>query len=122
MASSVYVFNGAPVSMSMNINNGDTLLQVSAADKSSGWTPGTPDNNPSFSGNSNPPKGEFGYGANYCTITPATGGGAVTVTVNVPGSVNPASDLQLYLFYKDTTHSTWVLLADGVPVSGNISL
>jgi hypothetical protein len=118
MASVVYIFNAASVAINVIVNNG-TQFSVPAATAST-WGPGVPTTNPTFSG-SLPAQGQFGYGVNNCAITPATGGGTVTASVNVPQSINPSDAIQLYLFYQNTTSVSWVLLDNGRAVAGNLT-
>jgi hypothetical protein len=119
MASVVYIFNAASVPINVIVNNGTTQFSVPAASTTT-WAPGVPTTNPSFTG-SLPAQGQFGYGVNNCAITPSTGGGTATASVNVPQSINPSDAIQLYLFYQNTTAVSWVLLDNGRAVSGNLT-
>jgi hypothetical protein len=118
MASVVNVFNAASVPINIIVNNG-TQFSAPAANSTT-WVPGVPTTNPPFTGNV-PAQGSFGYGANNCAITPATGGGTATATVTVPTSINPSDAIQLYLYYQSPTLVSWVLLDNGRAVSGNLS-
>jgi hypothetical protein len=119
MASVVNIFNAASVPINININNSSTQFSVPAANSTT-WAPGVPTTNPPFT--SLPAQGSFGYGANYCTISPSTGGAPAPATINVPNSINPSDAIQLYLYYVDTEHVSWVLLDNGRAVAGSLTL
>jgi hypothetical protein len=120
MASVVTMFNASATRINVVVNNG-SLFTISAVSPSLNWYPVGPAKQPAFTGNQ-PAQGAFGYGANQCAITPATGGSTNTVTINIPNTVNPSDALQLYLFYEDDTHVTWVVLDNGRAVSGSVNL
>lgn len=120
--STVYVFNAADTAINFVINNG-SQVQIAASAGPGSWTPGTaPTGTPIQMNYGLPAAGILGYGPNNCTLTPATSGGEAPVTITVPKSILPPSQVQLYLFYADADHVTWVLLDQGLPVSGSLSL
>lgn len=118
MASVINIFNAASVPINVIVNNG-TQFTVPKCDGTT-WAPGVPTTNPPFTGNL-PAPGQFGYGTNSCAITPSTGEGTATASVNVPQSINPADAIQLYLFYQSTNVVSWMLLDNGRAVAGNLS-
>ena len=120
MASVVFMFNAASVAVNVIVNNGPQQFSVPAANLTT-WGPGVPTTNPTFSGNASPPQGQFGFGNNNCAITPSIGGATTTVAVNIPETINPADAIQLYLYYVDTEHVSWVLLDNGRAVAGNLT-
>jgi hypothetical protein len=120
MTSVVSMFNASATSISVVVNNG-TAFGIFAASPTLRWIPIPPAKQPIFTSNQ-PMQGAFGYGANQCAITPSTGGLTNTLTINIPNTINPSDALQLYLFYEDNTHVTWVLLDNGRAVAGSLNL
>ena len=119
MAEVVNMFNASATRINVVINNGGEFT-ISAASPSLKWYPVPPSKQPAFTG-SLPAQGAFGYGANQCAITPASGGSPNPVTITIPNTINPSDSIQLYLFYEDDTHVTWIVLDNGRAVSGSLS-
>jgi hypothetical protein len=120
MTSIVSMFNASATSINVVVNNG-TQFTIYAASPALNWYPVSPAKQPAFSGNV-PVKGAFGYGNNQCAITPASGGSTNTLTITIPNTINPSDAVQLYLFYEDDSHVTWVLLDNGRAVDGSLDL
>jgi hypothetical protein len=120
MTSIVSMFNASATGIKVVVNNG-TQFTIFAASPSLNWYPVSAAKQPAFSG-SVPRQGVFGYGDNQCAITPASGGSTNTLTINIPQTINPNDAVQLYLFYQDDSHVTWVLLDNGRAVNGSLNL
>lgn len=120
---SVYIFNAAPAGVYMTVNNGPNRFVVTECDKTT-WAPGSPPaaDLPNFTGAATAPAGEFKVGVNSVDLAPVLGGSAQPTTITIPNSVNPRSTLQLYLFWETTASVSWMLLADGQPIGGNLVL
>lgn len=118
----VYVFNAAPADLFMVVNNGPNRFTVPMCGDD--WAPGVPAtaDAPKFTGTAAGAPGEFKIGANTVGLTPKSGGGTSNTTITIPNTVNPRSDLQLYIFYKDTDSVSWTLLDNGMPVGGSVAL
>lgn len=123
MSRNVYVFNAAPVGIYMTVNNGPNRVTVDASNDTS-WAPGTPAGAslPVFTGTASGQPGEFHIGDNSVALTPTSGGGVANVSIHVPNSVNPRSDLQLYIFWATTESVSWMLLEDGQPINGTFAI
>jgi hypothetical protein len=120
MASVVNMFNASATRINVVVNNGGQFT-IFAASPSLNWFPVSPARQPAFTGNV-PAPGAFGYGDNQCAITPASGGSTNTSTITIPDTINPNASIQLYLFYEDDSHVSWVVLDNGRAVSGTLNL
>lgn len=120
MTGTVHVFNGAAPTLTITVNNGGAFT-VRGTSSSLRWTPLPSRQPPSFTG-AKPAKGALGYGTNNCGIGVSPGTSMKPVDIDIPGHVDPGAALQLYFFGKDIDHVTWVLLADGFPVAGKVSV
>lgn len=120
MAGVVNMFNASATRINVVVNNGGPFT-IFAASPSLQWYPVSPAKQPAFTGNL-PAPGQFGYGENECAISPATGGSTNPLTITIPVTINPSDSIQLYLFYEDDTHVTWVVLDNGRAVSGCLNL
>ncbi|MGY9045682.1 hypothetical protein P775_00960 [Puniceibacterium antarcticum] len=118
--SKVYIFNAAPISLYMTVNNGPKRFTVAECDSTS-WAPGVPAaaDLPVFTGSASGAPGEFKVGVNSVEITPTSGGGQSSVSITIPTSVNPRDELQIYIFWASTTSVSWMLLSDGAPIQGS---
>jgi hypothetical protein len=120
MASVVNMFNASATRINVVVNNGSQFT-IFAASPSLNWFPVPPARQPTFTGTV-PALGAFGYGENQCAITPASGGSTNTPTITIPDTINPSDSIQLYLFYEDDSHVSWVVLDNGRAVSGSLNL
>lgn len=121
--SNVYVFNAGPTALYLNVNNGPDRTKVAASDVTS-WAPGTPaaDKLPEFTGGASVVPGKFNVGDNSVDLTLVTGGGTANTSIQIPSSVNPRNDLQLYVFWESTASVSWMLLSDGTPLGGSVGI
>lgn len=119
MAGLVYIFNTAPVPITVSVSNG-AQFSVPAANAAT-WAPGVPATNPGFTGG-RPEQGKFGYGPNGVTVAPAGGFNPGSATIGISQNINPASALQLYLFLPRAGEFGWMLCDNGHVVAGNPGL
>lgn len=100
----VYPFNTSSVVLMFSINNGD-FIRLPSTSSSFQWTPLPPSNNPIFYNQLLPPKGGLGLGSNILTLYPASSGpkNAGVLNIFIPENINITS-VQIYLYWKDTTH------------------
>jgi hypothetical protein len=108
--SPVTVFNPGPDPLTVTVNFGQPF-SVSGTGSSTGWSPGTPNAEPSFS--QQPGQGVFGPGSNTVQVQSANGQ-AGTLDVVVPSTA--VDSLQLYLFGGPGGWH-WTLCDDGVAVA-----
>jgi hypothetical protein len=122
--SRVFIFNAAPTACFMIVNNGSNRFTVPSCDADTTWAPGVPAtaDMPDFTGADAGNPGEFKVGPNSVNITPVSGGGSFTTTIQIPTTINPRSTLQLYIFWETTGTVSWTLLSDGQPVAGTTAM
>jgi hypothetical protein len=121
MAGVVNMFNASVTSINVVINSGGGQFRIFGASPSLNWHPVPATKQPAFTGKG-PAPDAFGYGANECAITPASSGSPNPLTITIPDTINPSDSIQLYLFYEDDTHVTWIVLDNGRAVSGCLNL
>jgi hypothetical protein len=118
----VYLFNSMAVGLNIIFNAGAPITIAGTSD-SAQWVPVSPATEPTFVNNPNPGPGQIGLGSNTMTVYPSSlpPSQAKQVTVTIPTNIQ-INSLQLYVFWSSANEVSWVLLQQGQPIGGSITL